>query len=131
MSDDSHFSRVRKNLQIGEDFKLAYELQEREFGHHYKNNRETNGRLVSDFKKSLEEQKHFAEPSNSGANSSREEEDLKLALKIQENLDREELLKIEQMKEDQRLAWNLATNFGLAQNNPFLHDVQEFYERRK
>ncbi|EGT55744.1 hypothetical protein CAEBREN_19519 [Caenorhabditis brenneri] len=108
------FSEIRQRLQSGEDFDLAHRLQEREYEMYYNHNRNVNGTIVSDRKKTREEQ--IVEDEHSAAlrrmgQAERCMTDEEYARQLQEEMDRmdaaEQMDREEQLREDARLAWML------------------------
>ncbi|UMM17274.1 hypothetical protein L5515_013912 [Caenorhabditis briggsae] len=108
------FSEIRQRLQSGEDFDLAHRLQEREYEMYYNHNRNVNGTIVSDRKKTREEQMAEDEQAASLRRMGLAERcmtDEEYARQLQEEMDRmdaaEQMDKDVQMREDARLAWLL------------------------
>uniref|UniRef100_A0A1I7T043 CCDC50_N domain-containing protein n=1 Tax=Caenorhabditis tropicalis TaxID=1561998 RepID=A0A1I7T043_9PELO len=111
------FSEIRQRLQSGEDFDLAHRLQEREYEMYYNHNRNVNGTIVSDRKKTREEQLMEDEHSIALRRMGQMERcmtDEEYARQLQEEMDRmdatEQMDKEDQLREDERLARRLQEN---------------------
>lgn len=112
--DTPSFGEIRQRLQAGEDFDLAHRLQEREYEMYYNHNRNVNGTIVGDRKKTREEQiaedEHAASLRRLG-HAERSMSDEEYARQLQEEMDRLDasiqMDKEAQLREDARMAWLL------------------------
>ncbi|KAL7075205.1 hypothetical protein ACQ4LE_005586 [Meloidogyne hapla] len=102
-------AEIASRLNLGEDLKLAYSLQEEEFRYHYSNNKEKHKNLPKDFKLSRKEQIAELEKAEKERNKITKSDE-QLALELAKRFELEAIKQIEQANKDEELARQIANS---------------------